>query len=448
MLSQQLGIAARGVTTTTPNMPGSILIYFPCISKSITFPLSSFVQKLLDRGHDVTFATSYGLKNKGVVNVEVGAGIRNWADVTASAHLFDGKDLLETNLFELSMEANTDALKQLIGMKKKWDTVIVYPAFGNEVGLYLAEYMKANLVLYITDMPTTAAWLDHAFGSYSESGEAFRDASVQEAVLKVVRNQFPDEKDLLSLSIGDIECKASVVLAQGNPLVMSGLRPVPPNLVYCGMMQCQPAKKLPQDLQEFMDGATEGVLYVSFGSVLQGSQVPKDKKAALLKAFSGLKEKVLMKWESDHIEGMPDNMLVRSFLPQQDLLGHPNLKAFVTHAGYLSFEESLCHQVPMVATPICYDQFANAKEIEDLGIGKVINFTDITEENISQALDQVLHEPKYSEKVKSVGSALSPWKEMVGPVDRAVWWVEHTQANPGVYTMKQFYQKYPTSVQK
>ena len=93
------------------------------------------MQKLLDRGHDVTFATSYGLKNPGVVNVEVGAGIRNWADVTASAHLFDGKDLLETNLFELSMEANTDALNKLIGMKKKWNTVIVYPAFGNEVTL-------------------------------------------------------------------------------------------------------------------------------------------------------------------------------------------------------------------------------------------------------------------------------------------------------------------------
>ena len=61
----------------------------------------------------------------------------------------------------------------------------------------MAEYMKANLVLYITDMPTTAAWLDHAFGSYSENGEAFRDAGVQDAVLKVVRNQFPDEKDLL-----------------------------------------------------------------------------------------------------------------------------------------------------------------------------------------------------------------------------------------------------------
>eukprot|EP00091_Calanus_sinicus_P008624 TRINITY_DN20763_c0_g1_i1.p1 TRINITY_DN20763_c0_g1~~TRINITY_DN20763_c0_g1_i1.p1 ORF type:complete len:146 (-),score=48.68 TRINITY_DN20763_c0_g1_i1:130-567(-) len=132
-------------------------------------------------------------------------------------------------------------------------------------------------------------------------------------------------------------------------------------------------------------------------------RVPKDKKEALLKAFGKLKEKVLMKWESDHLEGKPDNMMVKSFLPQQDLLGHPNLKAFVTHAGYLSFEESLCHQVPMVATPICYDQFANAKEIADLGIGEVINFTEITEENMSKALDQVLHRPKYTEKDKNCG---------------------------------------------
>ena len=86
-----------------------------------------------------------------------------------------------------------------------------------------------------------------------------------------------------SMTIGDIESKASVVLAQGNPLVMSGLRPVPPNLVYCGMMQCKPAKDLPQDLKQFMDEATEGVLYVSFGSVLQGSQVPQDRKRLFLR---------------------------------------------------------------------------------------------------------------------------------------------------------------------
>jgi len=459
-------------------MGSSILIYFPCISKSITFPLQALVQKLIDRGHEVTFATSYILtKNPGVINVEVGAGIRNWAEETSSAHLFSGKDLNETNLFELSVETQRETLKRLMAMNKVWDTVIVYPAFGNEVnnnnqnkiivdvifllhisiemrlngckkviqvGLYLARRMKANLALYITDMPTTAAWIDHAFGYYQQGGEAFRESAVQEAVWGVVKDAFPGEEALTGLSIEEIEKTAGAVLCQGNPLIMKGLRPVPPNLVYCGMMQCRPGKELPADLQQFMDSASEGVLLVSFGSVLQGSQVPQDKLAALLEAFGRLKEKVLFKWETDNLPGKPANVILKSFLPQQDLLAHPNLKGFVTHAGYLSFEEALCHQIPMVATPIFYDQFANAEEIEKLGIGQSVNFTDITGPKISELLDQVLHNPQYKAKAKQVGAALSPWKEMVGPVDRAVWWLEQITNNPGVYTMEDFYQKYPS----
>ena len=39
-------------------------------------------------------------------------------------------------------------------------------------------------------------------------------------------------------------------------------------------MQCRPANTLPTHLQAFMDSAKQGVLIVSFGSVLQASQVP------------------------------------------------------------------------------------------------------------------------------------------------------------------------------
>ena len=90
----------------------------------------------------------------------------------------------------------------------------------------------------------------------------------------------------------------------------------------------------------------------------------------------------------------------------------------MTHAGYLSFEESLCHQIPMVATPICYDQFDNAAEIESLGIGKSIKFTEITLENMTEALSEILNNSKFKEAAKKIGSALSPWKEMVDPVSR------------------------------
>ena len=41
-------------------------------------------------------------------------------------------------------------------------------------------------------MPTTAAWLDHVFGSYSGQGEPFRDQAVQTAVLEVVTRHLSD----------------------------------------------------------------------------------------------------------------------------------------------------------------------------------------------------------------------------------------------------------------
>mgnify|MGYP002058045215 CR=1 FL=1 len=60
------------------------------------------------------------------------------------------------------------------------------------------------------------------------------------------------------------------MLTKGNPLalVTGGMRPVPPNIVYCGMMQCRKARPSAGKLKQFMVSATEGVLYVSFGSVL------------------------------------------------------------------------------------------------------------------------------------------------------------------------------------
>jgi len=438
-----------GRTLFSVEMGAEILIYFPCISDSITLPLNQLARKLVEKGHNVTFATAFPLKNVEATNVIVGAEIREMMDKDVSKVLFGGGEHGDTPLFDLSIKANEDAVIKLKEMNKKFDTVMVYPLFGNEVGLYLARYWSASLVLYFTDQPTVAAWLDHVYGSYGEGNqEPLRDGALEDAVKGIIKRQFPEEEQLHSLSIMDLEKQANCAIAAANPLLMQGLRPIPPNLVYCGMMQCKPSQPLSGKLRKFMDSATEGVLYVSFGSVLLSCQLPEDKKKAMLNIFRNLKEKVLWKWEDDNLEDMPDNVMVMNYLPQQDILGHPNCKGFITHAGYLSFEEGIAHQVPMMATPICYDQYDNAKEIERLGIGRCINFTDITETTLSEALDQVLHDPSISERSRSIGSSLAPWSEMVGPVDRAAWWLEHVTKHKEEYTFENFYQKYPKSASK
>ena len=63
----------------------------------------------------------------------------------------------------------------------------------------------------------------------------------------------------------EIEKNTSLGLHFGHPLIMDGLRPIAPNFVYIGMMNCKDPKPLEGDLKKFMDGAKDGVVYVSFG---------------------------------------------------------------------------------------------------------------------------------------------------------------------------------------
>ena len=44
----------------------------------------------------------------------------------------------------------------------------------------------------------------------------------------------------------------------------------PPNVIELGSLHVRDAKPLPKDLKQFMDSASKGVVYVSFGSALKG----------------------------------------------------------------------------------------------------------------------------------------------------------------------------------
>ena len=44
------------------------------------------------------------------------------------------------------------------------------------------------------------------------------------------------------------------------------------------------------------------------------------------------------------LKDLPKNVLTSSWVPQQDVLGHPNLKVFVTHGGLGSVMEAIHHK--------------------------------------------------------------------------------------------------------
>ena len=84
-------------------------------------------------------------------------------------------------------------------------------------------------------------------------------------------------------------------------------------------------------------------------SVIQASDMPEKKRKLLLNVFKKFKQKFIWKWETEQMEGLPSNVKLSKWLPQQDILAHPNTKMFITHAGQSSTQETLCHKTPVVS---------------------------------------------------------------------------------------------------
>ena len=81
-------------------------------------------------------------------------------------------------------------------------------------------------------------------------------------VESLLDQHFPGEtrKSLLEL-----EKNASLAFTFGHPLIADGLRPIAPNHIYLGMMNCREPKPLPDNLKSFIEDAKHGVIFVSFG---------------------------------------------------------------------------------------------------------------------------------------------------------------------------------------
>jgi len=89
------------------------------------------------------------------------------------------------------------------------------------------------------------------------------------------------------------------------------------------------------------------------------------------------------------VSEVASNVLVRSFLPQIDMLRHADV--FISHVGFNSLQESLLLGVPLIAVPQAVDQPLNARKVQDCGWGRAFlrPMESITPHSLTQAVCEV-----------------------------------------------------------
>ncbi|XP_049793203.1 UDP-glycosyltransferase UGT5-like isoform X32 [Schistocerca nitens] len=229
-------------------------------------------------------------------------------------------------------------------------------------------------------------------------------------------------------SLSEIERRTSLLLVNyhfthGSP------RPLVPNMVEVGGMHVGKPKQLPQDIQKFLDEATDGAIYFSMGSNVKSAHWPEEKRSVFLKVFSQLKQRVLWKWETDSMTGQPPNVKTGKWLPQSDILAHKNVRAFITHGGLLSNQEAFTHGVPLVGIPVYGDQLLNMAQAQRQGYAVTLATSNITEDSLRWALAEVLTVPRYREKAQRLSRIFND--RPVKPLDEAVYWTEYVIRHQG-----------------
>ncbi|KAG8237104.1 UDP-glycosyltransferase [Ladona fulva] len=333
---------------------------------------------------------------------------------------------------------------------RQYDVAVV-DSFANECGLALASDLKAPTVTYwalplsggegdyaagvwkppfmantpsmMTKLTDNMTYLERLYSAFFRmGGHLVMSIQFWWTHLAIQRHLpgAPHPRRLLEDIAGVLE---------NSDVALDYPRALPPNVINIGCMQCRPPRTLPQDLEEFVEGSgSAGIVVFSMGATIDAAVAPKAFLRRLLKVFSRLPQRILMKYDGNVKEEVPPNVKMMAWMPQQDLLGHRRCRAFFSHCGLHGAMESVYHGVPVVGMPIFGDQTDVAEMLVDKGMG--IRLTkDASEEQILAALNEVIGNPRYRRNALSRREILLDNPQT--PMERAVWFIEYIARHKG-----------------
>lgn len=157
-------------------------------------------------------------------------------------------------------------------------------------------------------------------------------------------------------------------------------------------------------------------------------------RISIVGTFRNLKQRVLWKFENESLANIPPNVMIRKWMPQNDILSHPNVILFISHGGLFGTSESLYYGVPLLLIPFFGDQSRNAHRISTAGYGKYIALDEITKDSLLKIINEITSDEMYLNKAKQTSAIFND--NVVHPMDEAMFWIEHVAKFKGAKHLK------------
>ncbi|XP_073502828.1 UDP-glucuronosyltransferase 1A1-like isoform X5 [Phyllobates terribilis] len=329
--------------------------------------------------------------------------------------------------------------------KGKFDAMLSDPVFP--CGEIIAEYLSIPSVFFVSgapfgmeenaaQSPDPPSYVPKLFTTYTDHMTFIQRSQnvfvrfFDFAIFDILYSPYAElateflKRDVRAL---DLYRRASIWLLKKD-FVFEFPKPVMPNMVFIGGINCANKKLLNQDFESLVNSSGEhGFVVFSLGSMV--SDIPMHKAMDIAEALGSIPQTVIWRYTGKVPSNLANNTHLVKWLPQNDLLAHPKARAFITHAGSHGLYESICNAVPVVMLPLFGDQMDNAKRLESRGAGVTLNVLDMTPDDLFKALDTVINNPSYKENIQRLSTL--HLDRPIHPLDLAVYWVEFVMRHKG-----------------
>lgn len=388
--------------------------------------MNKVADTLADGGHNVTLLQTYHVEHWGrKVRLAKNRNVKTIDYHLTESELLDDKATASIHRYLWNTEYLNNAIGAIAPMfvlykefspmceqiytDKKLHQMILYENFDGYVAeafdfcsLYLGDHLKLNLLPMFSSIKNVAAsrvigepsLLNYAptlhthYGAEQTLWDRMQDitmvSSFYYALSKLFDRQYNQAYDLLN---GDVRHWSAVLqsstffFSNSNPYIQFAM-PRLEKSVEIGGITIEPSKnqKVSEEYDAILSFRNSTVL-ISFGTIVLSSDMPDNFKTGVIQTFTSLPDTTFI-WKYEDADGakklnIPENVILKKWIPQPELLADKRLSLFVTHGGLGSTLEVAYSGKPSIMVPIFGDQLINAKTLSRHGGSVVYNKYDL-----------------------------------------------------------------------